>query len=189
MGTNYVVTTLAGKAGSPGWVDGTGSNARFSYPLGGICLDAAGAVYVTDAGMVRKITPVGTNWVVTTIAGSSGATGWVNGTGSDVRFYWPQAVAADSAGNLYVADSNNHAIRIGVPSSVAPPPFQIGREENHVILSWPLSAAGFVPETLSALRAGVAWTPLTGGVAISGSRYVLTNRVSSENAVYRLHLK
>ena len=60
-----VVTTLAGLAGSFGYVDGTGSTARFNEPTA-IAVDAAGNVFVTDRenAVVRKITPAG---VVTSI--------------------------------------------------------------------------------------------------------------------------
>jgi hypothetical protein len=55
-----VITTLAGKAGSVGSANGTGSAARFSSPLGG-AEDGAGNIYVADTGKhsVRKVTPTG----------------------------------------------------------------------------------------------------------------------------------
>ncbi len=186
VGPDYVVTTIAGKAGESGWVDGTGSAARFWNPLGGIGVDSTGTLYVTDNGMIRKIKPVGTNWVVTTIAGSPGAVGCVEGTGSAVRFYWPLAVAADNAGNLYVADSNNNAIRQGV---LARPTLQIARQAGRAVLSWPMSADGFTLETASSLTTGGIWTSLTNGVVVSGSSLVLTNGPMTQNAFYRLHLR
>jgi DNA-binding beta-propeller fold protein YncE len=149
-------------------------------------VDSAGKLYVTDAEMIRKITPVGTNWVVTTIAGLRDVAGWVDGTGSEVRFYSPQGVAADTAGNLYVVDSNNHAIRMGVPSSVMLPVLQMAREEDKLILSWPLSAEAFVLETASAPLTGAVWTPLTNGVSASGDNFVLTNSFGLPKAFYRL---
>ena len=62
-----VVTTVAGMAGVPGNVDGAGSNARFSAPVG-VAVDRAGNLFVVDQSNnnVRKITPDG---VVTTLAG------------------------------------------------------------------------------------------------------------------------
>ena len=111
-GTNWVVTTLAGKAGSPGSADGTNSAARFNLPcyLG---LDSAGNVYVPDAGnnTIRKITPDGTNWVVTTLAGRAGVSGSADGTNSAAQFSVPIQVVVDNAGNLYDADSGSSTIR------------------------------------------------------------------------------
>jgi len=109
------VTTLAGLAGLWGSADGTGSAARFTYPWG-VATDSAGNVYVADANdTIRKVTPGG---VVTTLAGSESSGGSADGTGSAARFYHPTGVAADSAGNVYVADSGNHTIRKVTPGGV-----------------------------------------------------------------------
>ncbi|MEI9962999.1 MAG: hypothetical protein WDM76_18345 [Limisphaerales bacterium] len=63
-GTNWVVTTIAGMAGIAGSTDGANINALFFGPQG-ITADGASNLYVADAGnhTLRKITPVGTNWV------------------------------------------------------------------------------------------------------------------------------
>ena len=68
-----VVTTLAGLAGNAGSADGTKSAARFNNPTG-VAVDSAGNVYVADDGndTIRKVTPVGANWEVTTLAGLGG---------------------------------------------------------------------------------------------------------------------
>jgi uncharacterized delta-60 repeat protein len=104
-----VVTTLAGSAGNRGSADGTGGAARFYDPYA-VAVDVSGNVYVADThnGTIRKITSGG---VVTTLAGSAGSIGSADGTGSAARFYYPQDVAVDAAGNVYVADTNNQAIR------------------------------------------------------------------------------
>jgi len=104
-----VVTTLAGSPGLSGSANGTGSAARFNAPSG-VAVDTAGNVFVTDANnhTIRKVTAAG---VVTTLAGSPGNHGTANGTGSAARFYYPNALALDSAGNLFVADWNNNTIR------------------------------------------------------------------------------
>jgi sugar lactone lactonase YvrE len=104
---NGIVTTLAG-SGAAGSDNGTGTAASFSAPSG-IAVDAAGNVYVADYGnnLIRKINPGG---VVTTLAGS-GARGSANGTGAAASFFNPTGVAADSAGNVYVADYGNNLIR------------------------------------------------------------------------------
>ena len=101
-----ITSTLAGHEN--GYADGTGPYAKFSYP-NGICSDAAGNIYVTDAGnyKIRKITPQG---VVTTLAGST--VGFADGPGNTAKFNTDlDGICADKNGNLYVADNYNHKIR------------------------------------------------------------------------------
>ncbi|MGD1030700.1 MAG: immunoglobulin domain-containing protein [Opitutaceae bacterium] len=111
-----VVTTLAGMPGVYGSADGTGSAARF-YAPSGVAVDGAGNVYVADWGYstIRKITPGG---VVTTFAGTAGAQGSADGTGSAARFIAPFGIAIDGAGNLYVSDMLAETIRKITPGGV-----------------------------------------------------------------------
>jgi sugar lactone lactonase YvrE len=111
-----VVTTLAGMAGDLGGTDGTGSGARFKNS-GGISIGPSGNLYVADTYiyLIRKITPAG---VVTTIAGSAANSGSADGTGTAATFAWPVGVAADAAGNVYVADTGNHTIRKITPAGM-----------------------------------------------------------------------
>ena len=111
-----VVTTMAGKAGKTGSANGKGSAARFFFP-NGAAVDTAGNVYVadTDNNTIRKVTPTG---AVTTLAGLAGSSGLVNATGSGARFFNPFGVAVDKAGNVYVADTRNNAIRRVTPTGV-----------------------------------------------------------------------
>ena len=85
-----------------------------------MAVDSAGNLYVADAdnNTIRKVTPVGTNWVVTTLAGLAGNSGSADGTGSAARFNYPCGVAVDSAGNVYVADADNNTIRKVTPAGV-----------------------------------------------------------------------
>ncbi|OGV77489.1 MAG: hypothetical protein A3K18_12010 [Lentisphaerae bacterium RIFOXYA12_64_32] len=104
-----VTTTLAGSVGAWGSADGTGSAARFAEPWD-VAVDSAGNLFVADYfnNTIRKVTPAG---VVTTLAGTAGVSGNADGTGGMARFSSPTGVAVDGAGNVYVADSSNHAIR------------------------------------------------------------------------------
>lgn len=109
ISSTSAVTTFAGTAGAPGSADGTGSSARFNAP-GALAVDAEGNVFVTDwlNRNIRKITSAG---VVSTIAGQAGVSGSTDGVGLNARFGNTGGIAIDSAGNLYVADTNNHTIR------------------------------------------------------------------------------
>ncbi|HEY9722909.1 MAG TPA: NHL repeat-containing protein [Oscillatoriaceae cyanobacterium] len=109
-----IVTTLAGSSSS-GFVDGTGSSARFSFPES-VAIDASGTVYVADTSNneIRKITPEG---VVSTLAGSTTA-GSADGVGTEAGFYQPNGVAVDASGTVYVADAGNNEIRKITPDGL-----------------------------------------------------------------------
>jgi sugar lactone lactonase YvrE len=102
-----VLTTLAG-SGTYGAASGTGSDASFSVPQGIVA--ARGGLIVADEGsqLICYVTLGGT---VTNLAGQPFITGNVNAQGTNALFSYPTGIAADSAGNLYVADSQNRLIR------------------------------------------------------------------------------
>ena len=103
------VTTFAGTVGVAGDADGTGTSASFNQPYG-VAVDASGNVYVADQfnHVIRKITSAG---VVTTLAGTAGVIGNLDGTGAAASFNHPTGVAVDASGNVYVADKDNSVIR------------------------------------------------------------------------------
>jgi len=107
LSTTGMVSAVAGNDAS-GFIDGTGSVARFKLPWRST-VDAQGNIYVADRDnhRIRKITPAG---MVSTIAGT-GTAGFADGPGSVAKFNQPIDVAADHAGNIYVADNLNHRIR------------------------------------------------------------------------------
>jgi sugar lactone lactonase YvrE len=124
FGPTWIVTTIAGditKTNSSGGIiagstDGTNTTAQFKSPSG-VAVDSAGNLFVADTGnyTIRKITPMGTNWVTTTLAGNAGSSGNANGTNSTARFNGPDSLAVVDNGNLFVADSGNSLIRKMTP--------------------------------------------------------------------------
>lgn len=102
------LTVLAGLAGQSGTNNGAGASARFNTPQGIVL--ARGGLVVADLNnqLIRFVSFSG---VVSNIAGAPGVLGNVNATGSAARFRYPIGLAADSAGNVFVADSLNNSIR------------------------------------------------------------------------------
>lgn len=102
------LTPLAGGMGSPGFIDGVGTGARFNGPAG-LWNDGAGTLYVADNGnyVIRAITIASST--VSTYAGAN-SSGSADGIGAAARFASPQGLAADDQ-TAYVADTKNDTIR------------------------------------------------------------------------------
>jgi ABC-type branched-subunit amino acid transport system substrate-binding protein len=120
------VSTLAGD-GHWGYRDAPGTQARF-YGLEGIAIDEQGSIYVAErfGNRIRRISPDG---MVSTLAGT-GVAGYADGPASSAQFNFPFGIAVDIAGNVYVADTFNHRIRIIHPDGPAlpAPPVPTGTE-------------------------------------------------------------
>ncbi|MGH9936124.1 MAG: hypothetical protein ACREAM_07750, partial [Blastocatellia bacterium] len=120
---NYVkpigLNSVAGIRGNPGFGGdgGQARAARFNTPSG-LAFDAAGNLYVADAGnhRIRKIAPTG---VITTVAGS-GEVGMRGDGGQAVNadLNEPRGVAVDGAGALYFTDSLNHRVCKVTPAGI-----------------------------------------------------------------------
>lgn len=99
------VSTVAGN-GAEGDKDGNVGDAQFSLDTRDIVIDELGNLYLSDRDRIRKINPDG---IVSTIAGSTA--GYQDGDGTSAKFNFPNGLAIDAQGKIYVADLNNNRIR------------------------------------------------------------------------------
>ncbi len=178
------VSTIAGSPGLWGNVDGTNKESRFFQPQG-IVADNAGNIFVSDSGnqTIRKISAIGTNWVVTTVAGLPGTAGNADGNGSSARFSFPGGLAKDGAGYLYIADLGNNTVRT---ERIVPPTLRFSVSGNQLMFSWPVSASAFVFESTTALFPGEVWIAQTNGVIASGDEFVTIKNRQNGSEFYRL---
>jgi sugar lactone lactonase YvrE len=174
------VSTLAGFPGSFGATDGTNAGAQFYGPQA-TALDSSGNLYVADTAnhTIRKVTSSG---VVTTLAGSAGTNGMADGTGSNARFNFPQGLAVDTLGNLYVADTWNHAIRkvtpAGVVTTLAGVPGLYGNIDGTSLGTGTNAARFYCPSGLTVDTAG--------NVYVADTRNHTVRKVTSSGAVSTL---
>jgi sugar lactone lactonase YvrE len=116
--STHVVTIVAGMINSPGYTGDGGppTSAKLDYPYG-VAVDSSGNVYIaqmSNYSVVRKVNAAGT--IISTVAGkiiANGSPGFTGdgGPATSANLNYPQGVAVDSVGNLYIADSSNYVIR------------------------------------------------------------------------------
>ncbi|NJC03256.1 sugar lactone lactonase YvrE [Xanthomonas sp. 3272] len=102
-------------SGVRGAVDGRAADARFADPYG-LAIGPHGALYIADGGDNNRIRRLLDNGSVQTVAG--GQEGFAGGVDAAAEFNTPSGIAFDTAGNLYIADTGNHAIRKRTPQGV-----------------------------------------------------------------------
>jgi uncharacterized protein (TIGR03437 family) len=115
--SNGVITTVAGSSGD----SGPATSAQLNLPAG-VAVDSAGNLYIGD-GSNRIIREVSSG-TITTIAGSripSSSCLCDSGPASSVGLGYPQGVAADSAGNVYIASGIAFELSHGIITTVASP--------------------------------------------------------------------
>ena len=115
------IATYAGRGSGDCWSEGPVSSTDIGYPQG-IGLDSSGSLYIADPSChrIRKVDRMGN---LTTVAGGyppccysdawSGAYGGDGGLANtpEVALNYPEAVAVDALGNLFIADTKNNRIR------------------------------------------------------------------------------
>ncbi len=108
--SNGTITTVEGGGAFPGLGDGGPAIGAQIYFLAGIALDSAGNLYIADVGnnRIRKVS----NGVITTFAGGGSGLGiGDSGPALNAQLNSPGGLAADSTGNLYIADTDNLRVR------------------------------------------------------------------------------
>jgi sugar lactone lactonase YvrE len=121
LGTDGIVTTIAGTAGVAGFTDGRGTASTLNGPTA-LAFDASGNLYVADTGnnAIRQVAPSG---LVTTMIGT-GSAGHANGPGRTAMLSAPTGLAVDAAGRLVIADGGNRVVRLASPAAQPPAPVE-----------------------------------------------------------------
>ncbi|HEV2690299.1 MAG TPA: SMP-30/gluconolactonase/LRE family protein [Bryobacteraceae bacterium] len=111
----FNITTVVGN-GTPGFAgdSGAAASAQLMSP-GGLALDSSGKLYIADSGNHRIRVVSGST--ISTIAGN-GTAGFAGDSkaATAAELNGPAGVAVDSKGNVYIADTANHVIRLVNPS-------------------------------------------------------------------------
>ncbi len=112
VSTSGIITTIAG-TGVKGFAGDAGlaTNAQLEQPAG-VAVDAAGNIWHIADSVNQRIRMVGLDGIITTVAGNGMvAFGGDGGLAVDASLNFPEGVAVDGSGNLYIADTQNHRIR------------------------------------------------------------------------------
>jgi len=129
--TGGTISTFAGNGTASYSGDGGAATSATLYTPRGVAVDANGVVYIADTNnhVVRKVS----GGTISTIAGSAQQQGFYgdNGAAGSAGLDTPTSVVVDANGKVYVADSNNHRVRVLTGSTLstfeapAPPDFPV----------------------------------------------------------------
>lgn len=106
------ISTVAGGARGSSGDGGPATNAKLDF-AGGVAVDSAGNIYISDLNndAIRKVDA--TAGIISTVAGTLGSQGYSGdgGLATSAKLHGPGDVAVDSAGNIFITDKSNSAIR------------------------------------------------------------------------------
>ena len=119
VGTNGIINTVAGGGGNFLGDGGAATNAVMQ-PVN-VVVDKSGNLFIADASY-NRIREVGTNGIINTVAGNGTANySGDGGAAPSAELNYPQSVAVDATGNLFIADSGNNVIRKVVNAGIPGP--------------------------------------------------------------------
>ncbi len=109
-GTSSTSSLAGGTQGTGGAIGASGTAVQLNTPRGIVYNPVSNTIYVADSQShrIRVFSTAGV--LLSNIGSTSGA--WADGTSTTARFNFPQGLTVDTAGNVYVADTQNHRIRM-----------------------------------------------------------------------------
>jgi trimeric autotransporter adhesin len=120
-----IISTVAGNGSSGYSGDGGLATSANLYSLRGVAFDASGNIYIADTYNLRMRMVTKSTGIISTVAGT-GSYGYSGdgGIATSAKLTHPQGFAIDASGNIYIADADNHRIRMvtkstGIISTVA----------------------------------------------------------------------
>jgi len=209
--SNGVITTfVGGGALAPSQADNGAAAMAQLYQPNGVAVDSAGTLYIADVGSnsVRKVS----NGLIFTVAGTgTQGSGGDNGPATGAQLNYPEGVAANSTGTVYIADTMNSRIRAVTPTvppcaySVSPTTLQAPFAGGNLTVSiqttascqWAVlglpgwitvsgAASGAGPATVTLVVSPNSGTALTATVLIAGVSVTVTQPAAPQPIVTAL---